>query len=277
MVAHQNRYQMSQKGMPYYDLPMEEAFFHKCLLISFVFVPHFSSIWNQEHVLGLGTSLGNQLLLPAGMLTALVPLLLCKSYTGDHDYSDPECHGHVMSRRQQHSSPSSGSSATFPEPKGEFAGAGAASIMSALTDKAIVKKELLCDVAGRDKYKVNNKHDSQYTPLPPSKIIQIAEELVGKEVLYKLTSENCEHFVNEIRYGVARSDQMRKQKFLELKSSDFGRSFHPTNLSEFSNLCRVFLAVSCVANVGLESRDSRSQILSCSLSVLGTEPGVLSM
>ncbi|KAL6085878.1 hypothetical protein STEG23_033769 [Scotinomys teguina] len=162
-------------------------------------------------------------------------------------------------------------------PPSEFAGAGAASIMSALTDKAIVKKELLCDVAGRDKYKVNNKHDSQYTPLPPSKIIQIAEELVGKEVLYKLTSENCEHFVNEIRYGVARSDQMRKQKFLELKSSDFGRSFHPTNLSEFSNLCRVFLAVSCVANVGLESRDSRSQILSCSLSVLGTEPGVLSM
>lgn len=94
-------------------------------------------------------------------------------------------------------------------PPSEIAGAGAASIMSALTDKAIVKKELLYDVAGRDKYHVNNKHDDKYSPLPPSKIIQRAEELVGQEVLYKLTSENCEHFVNELRYGVRRSDQVR--------------------------------------------------------------------
>ncbi|CAH6793666.1 Plaat3 [Phodopus roborovskii] len=94
-------------------------------------------------------------------------------------------------------------------PPSEFPGAGPASIMSALTDKAIVKKELLSDVAGRDKYQVNNKHDSEYTPLPPNKIIQQAEELVGQEVLYKLTSENCEHFVNQLRYGVPRSDQVR--------------------------------------------------------------------
>ncbi|KAK2100275.1 Phospholipase A and acyltransferase 3 [Saguinus oedipus] len=102
----------------------------------------------------------------------------------------------------------------FPPParavlKGEVAGAGAASVMSALTDKAIVKKELLYDVAGSDKYQVNNKHDDKYSPLPCSKIIQRAEELVGQEVLYKLTSENCEHFVNELRYGIARSDQVR--------------------------------------------------------------------
>ncbi|XP_060241906.1 phospholipase A and acyltransferase 3 isoform X3 [Meriones unguiculatus] len=94
-------------------------------------------------------------------------------------------------------------------PPSEIAGAGAASIMSALTDKAIVKKELLYDVAGRDKYQVNNKHDNEYTPLPINKIIKQAEELVGQEVLYRLTSENCEHFVNELRYGVARSDQVR--------------------------------------------------------------------
>ncbi|XP_008071339.1 HRAS-like suppressor 3 [Carlito syrichta] len=94
-------------------------------------------------------------------------------------------------------------------PPSEVAGAGAASVMSALTDKAIVKKELLYDVAGRDKYQVNNKHDDKYSPLPPSKIVQRAEALVGQEVLYKLTSENCEHFVNELRYGVARSDQVR--------------------------------------------------------------------
>ncbi|XP_059566340.1 phospholipase A and acyltransferase 3-like isoform X2 [Myotis daubentonii] len=91
---------------------------------------------------------------------------------------------------------------------GEIAGAGAASLMSALTDKAIVKKELLSEVAGKDKYRVNNKHDRKYSPLPPSKIVRQAEEKVGQEMLYKLTSDNCEHFVNELRYGVSRSDQV---------------------------------------------------------------------
>ncbi|XP_038620303.1 phospholipase A and acyltransferase 3-like [Tachyglossus aculeatus] len=94
-------------------------------------------------------------------------------------------------------------------PPSEYAGAGASSIMSALTDKALVKKELLYDVVGRDRYRVNNKHDTVHQPLPPSKIVQNAEEQVGREVLYKLTSENCEHFVNELRYGVPRSDQVR--------------------------------------------------------------------
>ncbi|XP_068411154.1 phospholipase A and acyltransferase 3 isoform X1 [Eschrichtius robustus] len=93
-------------------------------------------------------------------------------------------------------------------PPSEIAGAGMASAMSALADKAIVKKDRLCDVAGRDRYQVNNKHDGKYAPLPPNKIVQRAEELVGQEVLYKLTSENCEHFVNELRYGVPRSDQV---------------------------------------------------------------------
>ncbi|XP_004437867.2 PREDICTED: HRAS-like suppressor 2 [Ceratotherium simum simum] len=90
----------------------------------------------------------------------------------------------------------------------EIVGAAASSIMSTLTDKAIVKKELLCDVAGRDRYQVNNKHDGKYQPLPPNKIVQQAEMLVGQEWPYSLTSENCEHFVNKLRYGVACSDQV---------------------------------------------------------------------
>ncbi|CAK7308612.1 Phospholipase A and acyltransferase 3 [Vulpes lagopus] len=94
-------------------------------------------------------------------------------------------------------------------PPSEVAGAGAASIMSTLTEKAVVKKELLYDVVGRDKYQINNKHDDKYSPLPPSKIVQRAEELVGQELPYSLPCENCEHFVNELRYGVARSDQVR--------------------------------------------------------------------
>lgn len=96
-----------------------------------------------------------------------------------------------------------------PGAQGSISGDSADSVTLSLTDKAIVKKELLCDVAGRDKYHVNNKHDDKYPPLPPSKIIQRAEELVGQEMLYKLTSENCEHFVNDLRYGVPRSDQVR--------------------------------------------------------------------
>ena len=102
----------------------------------------------------------------------------------------------------------------------EIAGAGAASLMSALADKAIVKKELLSVVAGTDEYHVNNKHDDKYSPLPPSKIVQRAEELVGQEVLYKLTSDNCEHFVNELRYGVSRSDQVRPQPELRPQEPD---------------------------------------------------------
>uniref|UniRef100_A0A4W2BUR2 LRAT domain-containing protein n=1 Tax=Bos indicus x Bos taurus TaxID=30522 RepID=A0A4W2BUR2_BOBOX len=94
-------------------------------------------------------------------------------------------------------------------PSSEIAGAGGASIMSAVADSAIVKKERLCDVVGRDPYRVNNKHDDKYNPFPPSKIVQWAEELVGRELCYSLTSKNCEHFVNELRYGVSRSDQVR--------------------------------------------------------------------
>ncbi|KAL0626874.1 Phospholipase A and acyltransferase 2 [Plecturocebus cupreus] len=90
----------------------------------------------------------------------------------------------------------------------EIAGAVAASVLSELTNKAIVKKELLSAVAGRDNYRVNNKHDDRYNPLPINKIIKQAEELVGKEFHYSLTSDNCEHFVNELRYGISRSDQV---------------------------------------------------------------------
>ncbi|XDB65979.1 PREDICTED: HRAS-like suppressor 3 [Capra hircus] len=88
-------------------------------------------------------------------------------------------------------------------------GAGWSSIMSSVADRAIVKKKRLCDVVGGDPYRVNNKHDDKYKPFPPSKIIQRVEKLVGWELCYSLTSQNCEHFVNELCYGVPRSDQVR--------------------------------------------------------------------
>ncbi|XDB65975.1 hypothetical protein AB1E18_019285 [Capra hircus] len=93
-------------------------------------------------------------------------------------------------------------------PSSGISGAGGSSIMSSALDRAIVKKEQLCDVVGKDRYKVNNKHDDEYNPFPPSKIVQQAEELVGRELWYSLICKNCEHFVNELRYGVSRSDQV---------------------------------------------------------------------
>ncbi|XP_055439319.1 phospholipase A and acyltransferase 3-like isoform X2 [Bubalus kerabau] len=94
-------------------------------------------------------------------------------------------------------------------PLRKISGTGWSSIMSSLADRAIVKKEQLCDVVGKDPYEINNKHDDKYNPFPPSKIVQLAEKLVGREFCYFLLRTNCEHFVNELRYGVSRSDQVR--------------------------------------------------------------------
>ncbi|XP_047374899.1 phospholipase A and acyltransferase 2-like [Sciurus carolinensis] len=94
--------------------------------------------------------------------------------------------------------------------------------MSVTADRAIVKKELLSVVAGGDKYRVNNKHDDKYEPLPPNKIVQKAEKLVGKDIPYSVTSQNCEHFVNALRYEVSRSDQVTDALTIGASSLLFG-------------------------------------------------------
>ncbi|XP_060538331.1 uncharacterized protein LOC117670756 isoform X2 [Pantherophis guttatus] len=85
---------------------------------------------------------------------------------------------------------------------------GAASVLAVLSDRAYVKKDWLETVVRNDQYRVNNKHDHTYPPLPLTKTLERAEELVGKEMPYNLTSHNCEHFVMELRYGIAMSDQV---------------------------------------------------------------------
>uniref|UniRef100_A0A803SLM0 LRAT domain-containing protein n=1 Tax=Anolis carolinensis TaxID=28377 RepID=A0A803SLM0_ANOCA len=80
---------------------------------------------------------------------------------------------------------------------------GAASVLAVLSDRAYVKKDWLETVVRKDQYRVNNKHDHTHPQLPLTKILQRAEELVGKEMPYNLTSHNCEHFVMDLRYGVA--------------------------------------------------------------------------
>ncbi|NXK60015.1 HRSL1 enzyme, partial [Sylvietta virens] len=73
---------------------------------------------------------------------------------------------------------------------------------------AMVKKELLNDVAGNNKWRVNNKYDRKRTPLPVEEIIQRAEQCIDREVPYDVLTRNCEHFVTELRYGEATSDQV---------------------------------------------------------------------
>ncbi|KAG8581503.1 hypothetical protein GDO81_007694 [Engystomops pustulosus] len=84
------------------------------------------------------------------------------------------------------------------------------SAKSVFSRKALVKMQLLKDVVGSDTYKVNNKYDDKYTPLPAEEIIQRAEILIGQEICYDLLGNNCEHFVTLLRYGEGVSDQANR-------------------------------------------------------------------
>ncbi|XP_076015679.1 phospholipase A and acyltransferase 3-like isoform X4 [Genypterus blacodes] len=70
-----------------------------------------------------------------------------------------------------------------------------------------VRRESLKHVVGNDTWKVNNSRDDRDTPHPPAKIVETALSREGK-VTYNLTSNNCEHFANEVRYGTAESQQV---------------------------------------------------------------------
>ncbi|NWT13381.1 HRSL1 enzyme, partial [Vireo altiloquus] len=79
---------------------------------------------------------------------------------------------------------------------------------SARGKKGIVKKELLKDVVGNNKWSVNNKYDRFWDPLPVEEIIRRAEILIDVEVPYHLLKFNCEHFVKMLRYSVGDSEQV---------------------------------------------------------------------
>uniref|UniRef100_A0A8C3XG20 LRAT domain-containing protein n=1 Tax=Cyanoderma ruficeps TaxID=181631 RepID=A0A8C3XG20_9PASS len=81
---------------------------------------------------------------------------------------------------------------------------------SSSSTRAKVKKELLKDVAGNNRWRVNNKYDRYRTPLPVKEIIRRAELWVGRQVPYDLLGGNCEHFVTMLRYGVGISGQVSK-------------------------------------------------------------------
>ncbi|XP_058875956.1 phospholipase A and acyltransferase 2-like isoform X1 [Acipenser ruthenus] len=95
-------------------------------------------------------------------------------------------------------------------PPGELSQPSGSSLMSVVCEKAVIRKDLLREVAGGDRYRVNNKLDSKYSPRPVNKIVREAEQQVGKEVPYSLATKNCEHFVTELRYGCGESQQVRE-------------------------------------------------------------------
>uniref|UniRef100_A0A8C5R973 LRAT domain-containing protein n=1 Tax=Leptobrachium leishanense TaxID=445787 RepID=A0A8C5R973_9ANUR len=88
---------------------------------------------------------------------------------------------------------------------------GFSSISSAFGASAVVRKDRMERVAAGCYYKVNNKYDGKRTPLPIRKVVHAALDKVGETLNYSLTSENCEHFVTELRYGESFSDQEKKQ------------------------------------------------------------------
>lgn len=90
----------------------------------------------------------------------------------------------------------------------EVAFAGASSMQSVFCERALVKKDKLSNVVGRDQYKVNNLLDEKYEPRDVYLIVKQAHSLVGRTLPYCLFSSNCEHFVTDLRYGKAESRQV---------------------------------------------------------------------
>ncbi|XP_038203749.1 phospholipase A and acyltransferase 5 [Arvicola amphibius] len=82
------------------------------------------------------------------------------------------------------------------------------SITSIFSNRAVVKYSRLEDVLHGCSWKINNKLDGTYLPLPVDKIIQRTKHMINKIVQYSLIDGNCEHFVNDLRYGVPRSQQV---------------------------------------------------------------------
>uniref|UniRef100_A0A672J3K2 LRAT domain-containing protein n=1 Tax=Salarias fasciatus TaxID=181472 RepID=A0A672J3K2_SALFA len=87
-------------------------------------------------------------------------------------------------------------------------GAGSSSMMTSQTERGKVKKEKLQNVVGNNKWKINNCLDKEYKPREVLTIKREACALVGEELPYCVLKSNCEHFVNDLRYGKPESRQV---------------------------------------------------------------------
>ena len=84
-----------------------------------------------------------------------------------------------------------------------------ASLGSAFGGTPTVQKQKLKIVVGDDSYRINNKYDDKYKPLPAKEIVKTALSQLGPKVDYNLLTNNCEHFVTQLRYGKPGSEQVR--------------------------------------------------------------------
>ncbi|XP_055987533.1 uncharacterized protein LOC130039686 [Sorex fumeus] len=81
--------------------------------------------------------------------------------------------------------------------------------MDALDIKTVVKKVCLRVSMRNCLWWINNKHDGQRQVQFREDIVQNALKLVGQELPYSFTKENCERFVMQLRYVDTISDQNR--------------------------------------------------------------------
>ncbi|XP_073342669.1 phospholipase A and acyltransferase 4-like [Pagrus major] len=98
-------------------------------------------------------------------------------------------------------------------PPAEVPGIVSNSLMSVPTEKAMVVKEKLQEVVGNDTCRINNSLDKEYKPRSACIIVEEADRLTAKRMVYSVISKNCEHFVNELRYRKAESCQVKQDSF----------------------------------------------------------------
>ncbi|XP_075411749.1 phospholipase A and acyltransferase 1 [Tenrec ecaudatus] len=100
------------------------------------------------------------------------------------------------------------------------------SAKSIFSRKALVKMQPLKDVVGNDSYRINNKYDELYPPLPTEEVMQRSEFVIGHEVAYDIFDNNCEHFVTLLRYGEGFSEQANRAiSTMEIVTAVAGSAF----------------------------------------------------
>uniref|UniRef100_UPI003AAACE06 phospholipase A and acyltransferase 4-like n=1 Tax=Centroberyx gerrardi TaxID=166262 RepID=UPI003AAACE06 len=88
-------------------------------------------------------------------------------------------------------------------------------------DRALVRRQKVSEVVGPHRFRINNLLDDEYDPRPPRLIVRDACRMAGRELPYSVATNNCEHFVTELRYGKAESRQVGVLQLLMLMLRSF--------------------------------------------------------
>ncbi|XP_030897604.1 phospholipase A and acyltransferase 4 [Leptonychotes weddellii] len=91
---------------------------------------------------------------------------------------------------------------------GEYLGAGSGIIFSILSNRVVVRQELLQEVMGSCHHRVYNLLDYKCRPRPLKLITYSAKEKIGQEMKYSVLGRSSEDFVTNLRYGEPNSRQV---------------------------------------------------------------------